>query len=207
MFNTFSSSFHILQEFTFNAVMSRIKMNRRQRKKKLAAFSTLWIQIISLVNWYFHIVSTIIAIRICMSPSRPRYKLLYPERKEYMQRLVYESDVTCLQQLRLNRAAFVKLCSVIEVDGKLKASRHLQIDEQVAICLYILAHHVKNRVAKFQFRRSGETISKYFNNVVNAVIRLEKQLFKKPEPISETSTDDTWKWFKVIYFLDPRLYF
>ncbi|CAI9267924.1 unnamed protein product [Lactuca saligna] len=122
--------------------------------------------------------------------------MLHPERKEYMQRLVYKSDVTCIQQLRMNRATFVKLCRMVEIDGKLKASRYLQIDEQVAIFLYILAHHVKNRVAKFQFHRSGETISKHFNNVVNVVIRLEKNLFKKPEPISETSTDERWKWFK-----------
>ncbi|KAL4580344.1 hypothetical protein LXL04_016534 [Taraxacum kok-saghyz] len=124
------------------------------------------------------------------------YKLLHPERKEYMHRLVYESDDTCLQQLRMNRTAFVKLCRMLEIDGKLKASRYLQIDEQVAICLHVLAHHVKNRVVKFQFRRSGETVSKHFNNVVNAVIRLERKLFKKPEPISETSTDERWKWFK-----------
>ncbi|KAL4556449.1 hypothetical protein LXL04_039101 [Taraxacum kok-saghyz] len=128
--------------------------------------------------------------------ARRPYKLLHPERKEYMHRLVYESDDTCLQQLRMNRTAFVKLCRMIEIDGKLKASRYLQIDEQVAIFLHVLAHHVKNRVVKFQFRRSGETVSKHFNNVVNAVIRLERKLFKKPEPISETSTNERWKWFK-----------
>ncbi|KAL7604732.1 uncharacterized protein LOC111885647 [Lactuca sativa] len=85
---------------------------------------------------------------------------------------------------------------MVEIVGKLQAFRYLQIDEQVARFLYILAHHVKNRVAKFQFRRSGETISKHFNNVVNAIIGLEKELFKKPEPVSETSTDERWKWFK-----------
>ncbi|KAL4590011.1 hypothetical protein LXL04_002929 [Taraxacum kok-saghyz] len=136
----------------------------------------------------------------CIPARRPvtqrPYELLHLERKEYMHRLVYESDDTCLQQLRMNRTAFVKLCRMLEIDGKLKASRYLQIDEQVAIFLHVLAHHVKNRVVKFQFRRSGETVSKHFNNVVNAVIRLERKLFKKPEPISETSTDERWKWFK-----------
>nr|KAJ0200377.1 hypothetical protein LSAT_V11C600314020 [Lactuca sativa] len=167
--------------------MAHLKMNRQKRTKKLAAFSTLWIEIINLVNWYFQLVSIIIAVYIFMCPTRPRYKMLYPERKQYMQRLVYESDETCTQQLRMNRVTFVKLCRMVEIDGKLKASRYLQIDEQVAIFLYVLAHH---------FRRSGETISKHFNNVLNAVIRLEKELFKKPEPISETSTDERWKWFK-----------
>nr|XP_043616153.1 protein ALP1-like [Erigeron canadensis] len=55
---------------------------------------------------------------------------------------------------------------------------------------------MKNREAKFQFRRSGETVSKHFNNVLNVVIRLENVFFRKPEPIPETSTDSRWKWFK-----------
>ena len=109
--------------------MARLKINRRKRTKKLAAFSTLWIEIISLVNWYFQLVNTIIAIHVFMFRARRPYKLLHPERKEYMHRLVYESDDTCLQQLRMNRTAFVKLCRMLEIDGKLKASRYLQIDK------------------------------------------------------------------------------
>jgi hypothetical protein len=34
--------------------------------------------------------------------------------------------------------------------------------KQVAMFLYILAHHVKNRIVKHQFRRLGETISRHF---------------------------------------------
>ncbi|GJX02662.1 ALP1-like protein isoform X1 [Tanacetum coccineum] len=69
-----------------------------------------------------------------------------PQRKEYIERLAYESDETCLQQLRMNRSTFVKLCGMLEMNGKLKASKYLKVDEQVAMFLYILAHHVKNRV-------------------------------------------------------------
>ncbi|KAK9075689.1 hypothetical protein SSX86_004017 [Deinandra increscens subsp. villosa] len=176
--------------------MSRLKLNRHKKQKKLAAFATLWLHILNMVSWYIRAVQTVISIRLEMCPTRPRYKMFCPERKEYMQRLVYESDDTCLHQVRMNRATFVTLCNLLERDGKLKATKYVQVDEQVAIFLYILAHHVKNRVVKFQFRRSGETISKHFNNVLNAIIRLENELFKKPEPISETSTDERWKWFK-----------
>nr|KAJ0219422.1 hypothetical protein LSAT_V11C300103600 [Lactuca sativa] len=86
----------------------------------------------------------------------------------------------------MNRTVFVQLCHMVKIDDKLKASRYLQINEQ--------------------FRRSGETISKHFNNVVNDVIRSEKELFKfkKLEPISKTSTDETWKWLKVFYLLKSR---
>ncbi|XP_054817801.1 protein ALP1-like [Prosopis cineraria] len=70
------------------------------------------------------------------------------------------------------------------------------VDEQVAIFLHILAHHMKNRVIQFEFGRSRKTISRYFNIVAKAVVRLQYELFKIPEPILEDSTDERWKWFK-----------
>ncbi|KAI3695280.1 hypothetical protein L1987_78275 [Smallanthus sonchifolius] len=176
--------------------MPRLKLNRHRKQKKLAAFFALWLHILNMVSWYIRAVHTVITIRVGMRPTAPRYKMFYPERKEYMHRLVYESDNTCLHQLRMNRETFVRRCNMLERDGKLKASKYLQLDEQVAIFLYVLAHHVKNRVAKFLFHRSRDTISKHFHNVLNAVIRLQDELFQKPEPISETSTDERWKWFK-----------
>ncbi|CAI9287421.1 unnamed protein product [Lactuca saligna] len=72
----------------------------------------------------------------------------------------------------------------------------MDIDEQVAIFLHIIAHNVKNRVMIGRFQRSGETISKIVSRVCNAVIRLHPHLLKKPEPVTENSTDQRWKWFK-----------
>lgn len=135
--------------------MARLAFNRRKKIKILVACCSLWIEIMSLVSWFTQIVRTIIALRICMCPTRPHYKMLYSERDIYMRRLVYESNETCLEQLRMNKSTFVNLCLMLKMDGKLKASKYLQVDEQVAIFLYILAHHVKNRVVKFHFRRSG----------------------------------------------------
>ena len=47
----------------------------------------------------------------------------------------------------------------------------MNIDEQVAIFLHILAYNVKNRVVISRFRRSGETISRHFARVCNVTIR------------------------------------
>ncbi|KAI7736309.1 hypothetical protein M8C21_020309 [Ambrosia artemisiifolia] len=132
--------------------MSRLKLKRQKKKQeKIATFCVLWLHILNMVTWYIRAIQTIISMHLDMCPTRPRYKMFYPERKEYMHRLVYECDDTCLHQLRMNRATFVTLCNMLERDGKLKASKYLQVDEQVAIFLYVLAYHVKNRVVKFQF--------------------------------------------------------
>ena len=100
----------------------------------------------------------------------------------------------------MNRVAFTNLCTLLETRGELTASRYLQVNGQVAMFLHTIGHHVKNRVIKFQFIRSGETISKYFHNVFHSIIRLHGELLVRPEPIPEDSTDERWRWFKVHFF-------
>ncbi|XP_028788894.1 protein ALP1-like [Neltuma alba] len=110
--------------------------------------------------------------------------------------MVSTSDVACFNLLRMNRATFDKLCYMLRDVGGLKPSKHMLIDEQVAIFVHILAHHVKNRVIQHNFGRSRETISRYFNLVLNGMMRLGNMLLKKPEPVPKDSNDDKWKWFK-----------
>ncbi|PKI54106.1 hypothetical protein CRG98_025501 [Punica granatum] len=55
--------------------------------------------------------------------------------------------------------------------------------------LYVLAYHFKNRVIKHQFGRLGETVSRYFHNVLKAILRLQAHLYKKPQPIAANSED------------------
>ena len=56
--------------------------------------------------------------------------------------------------------------------------------------LHILAHHEKNRTIKTNFLRSGEIVSRIFNKVLNAVIKLQSELLRAPVPIPEDSTDE-----------------
>nr|KAJ0200715.1 hypothetical protein LSAT_V11C600336550 [Lactuca sativa] len=102
----------------------------------------------------------------------------------------------CLSQLRMNRRCFARLCCMLETLGGLKATRYMNVDEQVAIFLHMIAHNVKNRVLTCCFHRSGETISRLVSRVCHAVIRLHPYLLKRPEPITEDSMDQRWKWFK-----------
>lgn len=87
---------------------------------------------------------------------------------------------------------------MLKTKERLKDTTFMLVDEQVAMFLHILAHHVKIRVIRFIFCRSAETICRHFKLVCNAVIRLQAELLKKPEPISHNNTNEKWKWFKVI---------
>ncbi|KAG6499687.1 hypothetical protein ZIOFF_039478 [Zingiber officinale] len=96
----------------------------------------------------------------------------------------------------MNRSSFTKLCCMLKSEGGLKGTRYMEVDEQVAISLHLLAHHVKNRTIQFRFKRSGETISRHFSLFLNVVIHLQNVLFENPEPITAGSIDWRWKWFK-----------
>ena len=111
------------------------------------------------------------------------------------------NDISCVEQLRMDRNTFGILCSLLRSIGRLKDTRHVKVEEKVALFLHILAHHVKNRVIKFRFLRSGETVSRHFNVVLKAVLRLQEVLLHNPEPVPENSTDERWRWFKVVNIL------
>lgn len=180
--------------------MARLSLAERQilRKKKIMALFLYWLNVIRVVEWFFKLLERVVMEGIeSNSLRRQLYVLDIFVNRQIVHQIAYESDVKCRDHLRLNRKAFTNLCTMLETRGGLKASTYLQVDEQVAMFLHILAHHVKNRIIKLRFMRSGETVSKYFHNVLHSIIRLHRELLKSPEPIPENSTDERWKWFKV----------
>ncbi|KAL0000657.1 hypothetical protein SO802_014438 [Lithocarpus litseifolius] len=113
-----------------------------------------------------------------------------------MHQMVWMDDTASINNVRMDRRAFRKLCDMLHMHGGLRPSKNMEMDEMVASFLHVLAHHAKNRVVARQLARSGESISRSFNAVLHAVLHLHRILFKKPEPISENCTDEIWKWFK-----------
>ncbi|KAK4275501.1 hypothetical protein QN277_018572 [Acacia crassicarpa] len=100
-------------------------------------------------------------------------------REEVMYRIAYTSSGRDI--VRMGPEAFFRLCNMLERDGGLKPTRFSSVEEQVAKALYILSHKTKNRVVKFWFRRSGETVSRHFHNVLKAIIELEDKFFLQPD--------------------------
>ena len=120
------------------------------RKKKLAALYTHWIEMINVCVWFFDLIHKILKEKsITMSLQAQLYVFDVFKNRQIVYRWVYESDSTSLDNLRMTRHAFSRLCTMLEVIGGLKSSKYLRVDEQVAMFLHILAHHVKNRVINF----------------------------------------------------------
>ncbi|KAL0319792.1 UNVERIFIED_CONTAM: hypothetical protein Sradi_5240700 [Sesamum radiatum] len=101
-----------------------------------------------------------------------------PEQVKHLHDIIDVTDVKCIDNLRMTRNAFGRLCQMLEFSGGLRATRHVKIMEQVAIFLSIIADHKKNCVVKHAFVRSGHTISKHINYIPRR-IRAVQHLYKK----------------------------
>lgn len=126
------------------------------------------------------------------------YSLIARAPDQHKLELVGLSDVTALDTVRMNRDAFGHFCFLLEHLGGLTPSRHVQVREQVAMFLNILAHHTKSVIIRKSFKRSTHTISKYFHRVIIAVIKLYPYLAITPTPAAANNENERWNYFQVI---------
>ncbi|KAL8473355.1 hypothetical protein ACS0TY_030257 [Phlomoides rotata] len=105
---------------------------------------------------------------------RRRYTVLdkIPAQMRNMHDLVMVSDDDCKDQLRMDRASFHKLCGLVRTFDGLKSSRNISVEE----------------------KRSGQTVSKHFNQVLNCVLSLQG-MFLVPALSVDANTSDPW-WAK-----------
>ncbi|KAL8518990.1 hypothetical protein ACS0TY_010081 [Phlomoides rotata] len=134
----------------------------------------------------------------CSRRPRRRFSMIdrIPNQVSNMHRLVEISDEVCKDQLRMDRISFVRLCELLGTLGGLSNSKHVSVQEKVAMFLSVLSHHTKNRVIKHHFLRSGQTISKYFHAVLAAILKLHSMFLVQPSAITDDCTDPRWKCFK-----------
>ena len=93
------------------------------------------------------------------------------------------------------------LVSFVRCLRRLEASlgqKNMSLEEIVAIILYTLAHHKKNRSIAHFFIRSGKTVNRQFNLCLRAILKLHDHLFYNPTPILEECEEERWKPFKVL---------
>ena len=156
---------------------------------------------------YFNVLS--VMITTCTTKQyNDRQRMIEPEilsiatrrhkQHECFHRIVFKSDIKCTNKLRMDRRCFHNLCQLLTTTGGLRGTINVSAQEMTAMFLNIIACHVKNRVIKFDFLRSGETISQHFHAVLKSIILCHFVLLKKPKPVPKNSNNFRWKWFKVI---------
>jgi len=89
----------------------------------------------------------------------------------------------------------------LEEKGQLVRTRNVPTTEAVAMFLHILAHNLKYRVVQFNYCRSKETISRQFNNVLRAVMKVSKDFLKFHDYNLVGLEANKWSWFEVSLLL------
>ena len=105
------------------------------------------------------------------------------------------NEVEAVQMLRMGRAPFYELVKRFREGGLLRDSIHTSVEEQVAMFLHVLGHNQRFRVMHSTFRRSCETISRYFKQVLFAVGELRHEMIKAPTGQTPTKIRDSYRWY------------
>jgi hypothetical protein len=131
------------------------------------------------------------------------YGLMLQRDQEMIANLNYlynKNDVEAVQMLRMRRAPFYELVKRFRERVLLSDSIHTCVEGQVAMFLYVVGHNQRFKVMHNIFRRSIETISRYFNQVLYAIGELRQEMIKPPsgEIPSKIRYDKRWyPYFKV----------
>ncbi|XP_042488921.1 uncharacterized protein LOC122069041 [Macadamia integrifolia] len=117
-----------------------------------------------------------------------QYKKLFLHKQPYRgeslrrfietERIIGVSDCTCRSIIRMSRKAFFSLCQLVQESDLLIDSPTVRVEQQLVVFLQTIAHNLKNRKVVHDFGHSGETVSRYFNLVLGAVIKLYPILLK-----------------------------
>jgi hypothetical protein len=104
----------------------------------------------------------------------------------------------------MEKEFFCKLVDLLIDSNSLTNGRDVSVDEQLAIFMFCLSTNASNRSIQEQFQHSGETISRYFNLVLEAIVSLSSRMIQLP-PINTlvviSSNSKFMPYFKVTYAL------
>lgn len=110
---------------------------------------------------------------------------------QYLNEIIEGNPTHCGEILRMDKKAFSALCANFRNKGWLKNSRYISVEEKTAMFLLTLNHNMRNRTVKRRFNHSLQTTHFYFHEVLQAMLKLAKEMVVAPLYESET-------WHKII---------
>lgn len=106
----------------------------------------------------------------------------------------------CIDNFRMDKHVFYKLCDILQAKGLLRHTNRIKIEEQLGIFMFIVGHNLRTRAVQELFKYSGETISRHFNNVLNAIIAISLDFFQSPSSEIPPEIRDDPRFYP--YFMD-----
>uniref|UniRef100_A0A803LM93 DDE Tnp4 domain-containing protein n=1 Tax=Chenopodium quinoa TaxID=63459 RepID=A0A803LM93_CHEQI len=122
---------------------------------------------------------------------------------QWIHRMVTGHHNLCKEQLRLSREIFISLANVLRAQQLLTdgSGKHMHIEEQLGIGLYMLAKPASVRDVAERFQHGVSTISRYFHKVLEALQTLSTQIIRPYQSLNETppeiqNNNKLWPFFK-----------
>jgi hypothetical protein len=118
------------------------------------------------------------------------------EERQVNLRIIYNcNNVECVNMLRMRRTPFFHLCNLLRSRTLLRDIIHSTIEEQVAMFLHVVGHNQKFRVIHQNWRRSIETVSRYFREVLYAIGELRDDMIKPPSTETPLKIRNNYRWY------------
>ncbi|KAL7597637.1 hypothetical protein Lser_V15G22777 [Lactuca serriola] len=89
---------------------------------------------------------------------------------EFTLELLHRNPLQCLEVLRMSRESFVRLCAHFRVNYALKDSKHVSVEEKMAMFLMMIGHNQRYVIIKRRFQHSKQTIHKFFHEVLSKML-------------------------------------
>ena len=97
--------------------------------------------------------------------------------------------------LRMTRAPFYQLCKLFRQRGLLQDTLNSSVEEQVSMFLHVVGHNQRFRVVHQSFRRSIETVSRHFHQVLYDVGELRGEMIKPPSTHTHPKILGNQRWY------------
>ena len=108
------------------------------------------------------------------------------------------NDIECVSMLRMRRAPFFNLCNLLRDMNLLRDTVHSNVEDQVAMFLHVVGHNQRFRVIHQNFRRSIETGSRYFREVLYAIGGLMGEMIRPPSNETSLKIRNSPRWYPYL---------
>ncbi|XP_058093877.1 uncharacterized protein LOC131239943 [Magnolia sinica] len=118
----------------------------------------------------------------------------------YVEEILQGHPTRFREVCRMELPAFKKLCDILRRKRLLQNTAGVNVEEQLAMFLFTVGHNASNRQVQKRFHHSGETVSRHFNNTLNALTHLSARYICLPPPNIPPEIHDQPDFFP--YFKD-----
>jgi hypothetical protein len=137
-------------------------------------------------------------------PRIREHRLFSTEGRDYIRRLLDPTLINqvhnCRKIYRMSQSVFREFCHLLRREQVITDSANVSIEEKFTMFVLIVGQDQRYGVTRERFGQSAWTISTYFNEMLNAILRLKSLLIGKTPsstPSAILEKDYLYPYFKV----------